>query len=254
MRPPPTKHLHDWNLSPREAIELQKQLVDSIIPRGSPDVRLVAGVDCSFEKAQQSRIARAETGSTAFTETDRGTMFAALVVWDRLTGELVEEAFSVMPAAFPYVPGLLTFREGPAVLDAWSRLRTKPDAVIFDGHGIAHPRGIGIASHLGLWLDLPSIGCAKSRLCGTADDPAPEAGSVSELHLDERLIGNLVRTRSNVKPVYVSIGHKIDLAAAVQLVLSCCRGYRLPEPTRLAHLAGNQVRKETPAGSSGYIV
>lgn len=225
------KILHDWNLSPREAIELQKELVGSIVPLGESDVQLIAGIDCSFEKAADG-------------DADRGTIFAAIVVWDRKTGKVAEEAFSIMPAVFPYVPGLLTFREGPAVLAAWERLRRKPDAVIFDGHGIAHPRGIGIASHLGLWLDLPSIGCAKSRLCGEANEPALEAGSRSELRLDGHLIGNLVRTRSNVKPVFVSIGHKISLEAAVNLVLACCRGYRLPEPTRLAHLAGNQFRKK----------
>ncbi|HOT28670.1 MAG TPA: deoxyribonuclease V [Candidatus Ozemobacteraceae bacterium] len=221
--------LHAWDVSPSEAIEIQQSLVKRIVRRGDSSARLIAGIDCSFEKT---------TGEAA----DRGTIYAAIVIWDSRTGTTVEEAFSVMPATFPYVPGLLTFREGPAVLDAWRTLKTKPDAAIFDGHGIAHPRGIGIASHLGLWLDLPSIGCAKSRLCGEAEEPGPEAGSVSDLRLDDRLIGNLVRTRSNVKPVFVSIGHKICLEAAVRLVLSSCRGYRLPEPTRLAHIAGNRLR------------
>ncbi len=221
--------LHAWDVSPSEAIEIQKSLVKRIIRRGDSNARLIAGIDCSFEK-------------TTADATNRGTIYAAIVIWDRQSGMTVEEAFSVMSATFPYVPGLLTFREGPAVLAAWSTLKTKPDAAIFDGHGIAHPRGIGIASHLGLWLDLPSIGCAKSRLCGEAEDPALEAGSQSALHLEGRLIGTLVRTRSNVKPVYISIGHKICLEAAVELALTCCRGYRLPEPTRLAHLAGNRFR------------
>jgi len=223
---------HTWDVTPSLAIEIQKRLITSIVTRGRPRCRLVAGVDCSFER---------QPGGSA----NEGTIFAAVVVWDRQTGTVVEEAFSERPAAFPYVPGLLTFREGPAVLDAWSRLKTRPNAVIFDGHGIAHPRGIGIASHLGLWLGLPSIGCAKSRLCGEAKDPAPEAGSRSDLHLEGRLIGTLVRTRSHVKPVYVSIGHKISLETAIELVLASCRGYRLPEPTRLAHLAGNRLRLHT---------
>lgn len=223
--------LHDWAVVPAQAIELQIQLVEAIVPCGHPHGRLVAGIDCSFEHKPGGSVGQ-------------GTIVAAIIVWDRVSGTVVDEAFAVMPAAFPYVPGLLTFREGPAVLEAWSRLKKKPDAAIFDGHGIAHPRGIGIASHLGLWLDLPSIGCAKSRLCGKAEDPAPEAESQSDLRLEGRLIGTLVRTKSHVKPVYVSVGHKICLEAAVELVLSCCRGYRLPEPTRLAHLAGNRFRKK----------
>lgn len=228
------RKLHAWNVSPREAIGIQQHLVEHIVHCGEVKARFIAGVDCSFENAADG-------------DAERGTIFAAVVIWDRNTGEVAEEAFSIMPAAFPYVPGLLTFREGPAVLAAWERLRRKPDAVIFDGHGIAHPRGIGIASHLGLWLDLPSIGCGKSRLCGEANEPASEAGSRSELRLDGHLIGNLVRSRSNVKPIFVSIGHRISLEAAVQLVLGCCRGYRLPEPTRLAHLAGNRLRLHSRA-------
>ncbi len=227
-------HLHDWNVTPAQAIELQKRLAAEVVFRGRPHGRLVAGIDCSFER---------QSGGSV----NQGTIFAAILVWDRVSGEVAGEAFAVMPAAFPYVPGLLTFREGPAVLEAWSKLTTKPDAVIFDGHGIAHPRGIGIASHLGLWLGLPSVGCAKSRLCGNAEEPAQEAGSVSDLHLDGRLIGRLVRTRTGVKPVFVSIGHRVSLTAAVGLVLDCCRGYRLPEPTRLAHLAGNRLRMEFAA-------
>ncbi|HNW34430.1 MAG TPA: endonuclease V [Candidatus Ozemobacteraceae bacterium] len=171
-------HLHDWNVTPAQAIELQKRLAAEVVFRGRPHGRLVAGIDCSFER---------QSGGSV----NQGTIFAAILVWDRVSGEVAGEAFAVMPAAFPYVPGLLTFREGPAVLEAWSKLTTKPDAVIFDGHGIAHPRGIGIASHLGLWLGLPSVGCAKSRLCGNAEEPAQEAGSVSDLHLDGRHVEGL---------------------------------------------------------------
>jgi len=231
------KPLHTWDVTTSQAIEIQKRLVTSIILRGLPRCRLVAGVDCSFEHQPGGSV-------------NEGTMFAAVVVWDRQAEVVIEEAFAERPAAFPYVPGLLTFREGPAVVEAWSRLKAKPDAVIFDGHGIAHPRGIGIASHLGLWLDLPSVGCAKSRLCGEAEEPAQEAGSVSDLHLDGRLIGRLVRTKTGVKPVFVSIGHRVGLAAAVELVLDCCRGYRLPEPPRLAHLAGNRFRRDRIAAST----
>jgi deoxyribonuclease V len=135
------------------------------------------------------------------------------------------------------VPGLLTFREAPLILAAFEKLKVAPDLVIVDGQGIAHPRRIGLASHLGLCLGLPTIGCAKSRLCGEHEMPGFEAGSYAELRDNGEVIGVVLRTRAGVKPVYVSIGHLIDLPSAVRTVLDCCRGYRLPEPTRLAHQA-----------------
>ena len=139
--------------------------------------------------------------------------------------------------AFPYVPGLLSFREAPLVLAACEQLTVTPDLVIVDGQGIAHPRRLGLASHLGLFLDTPTIGCAKSRLCGHHPAPGKEAGSYTELVDRGETVGAVLCTRAGVKPVYVSIGHRIDLTAAIGWVLSCCRGYRLPEPTRLAHQA-----------------
>jgi deoxyribonuclease V len=142
------------------------------------------------------------------------------------------------PITFPYVPGLLAFREGPVVLAAWKRLRRKPDLLMFDAQGIAHPRGMGLASHMGLWLDRPSIGVAKSRLYGHHREPGPERGERAELRDErcpERTIGMVLRTHTNVRPVYVSIGHRIDLPHAVDFVLNCCPRYRLPETTRWAH-------------------
>lgn len=169
---------------------------------------------------------------------------AAAVVLRYPDLEPIEQVTADVPISFPYVPGLLTFREGPAVLAAWKRLKMKPDLILFDGQGIAHPRAMGVAAHMGLWLECPTIGVAKSRLYGRHDDPGPDRGDAADL-LDEqdptRVIGAVLRTRVGVKPAYVSPGHLIDVAQCVAFVLSCCTRYRLPEPTRLAHeLAGDK--------------
>jgi deoxyribonuclease V len=138
---------------------------------------------------------------------------------------------------FPYVPGLLSFREAPLILAALEKITAVPDLIMVDGQGIAHPRRMGLASHLGLFLGVPTIGCAKSRLCGECEEPGNEPGSYADLTDKGEVIGATLRTRAGVKPVYVSIGHMIDLPSAMHWVLACCRGYRLPEPTRLAHQA-----------------
>jgi deoxyribonuclease V len=138
---------------------------------------------------------------------------------------------------FPYIPGLLSFREAPLTLAACEELSVTPDLILVDGQGIAHPRRMGLASHLGLFLDKPTIGCAKSLLCGSCEIPGEEPGSYTEIVDQGEVIGVTLRTKLAVKPVYVSIGHKIDLETAIQWVLNCCRGHRLPEPARLAHLA-----------------
>ena len=137
----------------------------------------------------------------------------------------------------PYIPGLLSFREAPLILAACARLEVVPDLIMVDGQGIAHPRRLGLASHLGLLLNVPTIGCAKSRLCGRHEAAGIEPGSYAELVEGDEVIGEALRTRHGVKPLYVSIGHRIDLGHAIRMVIDCCRGYRLPEPTRLAHLA-----------------
>ena len=136
---------------------------------------------------------------------------------------------------FPYISGLLSFSEGPVILDALEKLATKPDLIIFDGQGVAHPRRLGIASHIGLLADLPAIGCAKSRLCGQHEEPDFESGNHVPLVDQGETIGAVVRTRSRIKPMYVSVGHRIDLKTSIKYVLACCRGYRLPETTRQAH-------------------
>ena len=151
--------------------------------------------------------------------------------------KLVEVTIVEEPVRFPYIPGLLSFREAPAIEKAVTRLRQRPDLLLVDGQGIAHPRRMGVAAHLGLLLDIPAVGCAKSRLCGQATEPGPEAGSWTPLVEGEEVIGAVLRTRVGVKPLYVSIGHRVDLEGARRWVLACCRGYRLPEPSRWAHRA-----------------
>jgi deoxyribonuclease V len=145
---------------------------------------------------------------------------------------------------FPDVPGLLSFRESPIVLEAFAKLKTRPDALMLDGHGYAHPRRFGLACHVGVWLDLPTLGCAKSRFIGSHREPGKRPGGTAALRDDGEVIGRVVRTKLGVKPVFVSVGHRIDLAGAVRLVLASCKGYRVPEPTRQAHLHVNALRRQ----------
>jgi deoxyribonuclease V len=166
------------------------------------------------------------------------------VVVIRLPGlEKVEECWARGLSDFPYIPGLLGFREIPVLIQALKRLETSPELFLCDGHGIAHPRRMGLAAHLGLILDRPAIGCAKSRLVGEFSLPAPEKGSRSELRLDGEAVGAVLRTRGGVKPLYVSPGHRIEINGAVRLVLACCAGYRIPEPLRQAHILVNRLRR-----------
>jgi deoxyribonuclease V len=157
---------------------------------------------------------------------------------------VVEQRGVVCEVTFPYIPGLLSFRETPVLLKAFEKIERVPDAVIVDGHGYSHPRRFGFACHLGLWLNLPSVGCAKTRLIGTHREPGRKADSVAPLKDHDEIIGQVVRTKTGVKPVFVSVGYKIDLPSAAELVLATCRGYRLPEPTRQAHLHVNSLRRQ----------
>ncbi len=209
----------NWHLTPAEAVALQRRLATAVITTGGvKDVRLVAGADISVPR-----------GST--------TGRAAVVVLSYPALELVEVATATAVLTFPYVPGLLSFREAPLVLATWAKLKHKPGLLFVDGQGIAHPRRLGIASHLGLLLDMPAIGCAKSRLWGEDAAPGAKAGSMAPLCDRGEVIGMVLRTKDNVKPLYISVGHKLSLPDAVAWVERCLRGYRLPEPTRLAHLA-----------------
>lgn len=212
---------HRWDLSVEEARALQPQLAEKVVARTALDpsvVQTVAGVDVSFRED----IAR-----------------AAIVVLSYPGLELLDYVLGEATITFPYVPGLLTFREGPSVLDALEKLAVWPDLFMFDGHGVAHPRRIGLAAHMGVILDQPSIGCAKSRLTGTHDEPGNAPGDWVPLYDGDEIIGAVVRSRAKVKSLYVSVGHRVDLPTAIHFVLQCTRGYRLPETTRYAHKAAS---------------
>ena len=241
------RNLHEWNLSFAEARRVQTELagrVEFVPLQREPE--LIAGLDCAFSR-------------------DGRRVFAAVVVlkvcgpaalgWETITPEgggatlprgfeleLVETAAATQETRFPYIPGLLSFREAPACLEAVERLKTQPDVFMVDGQGVAHPRRFGLASHLGLFLDKPTIGCAKSRLVGEFDEPGSEKGAWSPLCDGEEVIGAAVRTRSRVKPVFASVGHKCRLEDAIRITLACATRYRIPEPTRLAHQAVSRLR------------
>jgi deoxyribonuclease V len=216
--------LHSWDVSPAEAMAIQQRLRNKVSQKiGFAQVRTVAGVDVSVK----DDIAK-----------------AAIVVLDYPNLTPLDQCTAEQPVQFPYIPGLLAFRESPVVLRALEKLVTEPDLFIFDAQGLAHPRRMGLATHMGLIIDRPSIGCAKSRLCGTHHEPGPKRGAYTHLYDGNEIIGAVVRSRSEVQPVYVSVGHKIDLKTAIDYVLNCCKGYRLPETTRWAHkVAGGEKIK-----------
>jgi len=200
-----------------------------------------------IEPLDLSRLRRVAAADVTFLE-EKETVAAAVVVVNYPSGEIAEERTAVVRTEFPYVPGYLSFREGPAILAAWAKLDRPPDAVLFDGQGIAHPRRFGIASHMGVLLDVPSVGCAKSLLVGEHDEPGPEKGEWAPLRHEGELVGAALRTRRGVKPVYVSVGHRADLPTAIALVLSLCTRYRLPDPARRAHQLTQELRRLSPSG------
>jgi len=208
---------HPWNISPSRAIALQRDLAGMVRtePISGP-VETVAGTDCAFLDGGKK-------------------ILAVAVLCDARTTEPLASALEIRACTFPYVPGLLSFREAPAVIAAVKKLRPRPDLLMCDGQGLAHPRGLGLASHVGLWLDMPVIGVAKSRLCGTHRVPGANRGCRAQLRYDGRVVGAVLRTRTGVKPLFVSVGHRVSIEQSVRWVLRCCRGVRLPEPTRKAH-------------------
>ncbi len=216
---------HSWVVSPQTAVELQHELAGLVRTRGRiRRLRLVAGTDLAFSR-------------------DAKTCIAGAVVWDVAAQAVVEQHVVRRAVRFPYIPGLLSFREAPAVLAVLRKIKTNPDAFLFDGQGFAHPRRFGLACHVGILIDRPSIGCAKSLLVGEETPPGFRRGSVSLLEDDGDCIGMVLRTRDRVKPIYVSIGHRVSLQTAVDVTMACCVGYRLPEPTRLADLLVAQAKE-----------
>ncbi len=223
--------LHSWRVTTAQALEIQFKLASEVRRTnevGNP--RYIAGLDISVDRA-------------------RGTGRGAVVVLSYPELEIAEVQTVEDSIDFPYVPGLLSFREAPLTLAACEKLEITPDLFLVDGQGIAHPRRLGLASHLGLFLGRPTIGCAKSRLCGNHGTVADKPGSYAELMDNDEVIGAVLRTKMKVNPIYVSIGQKVDLETAIYWTLKCCRGYRLPEPTRLAHLAaGGNLKDNMTAG------
>lgn len=214
--------LHDWHLSPADAIALQYELAKQVItnhPLDIDSIRFVAGVDVSVKNEISQ---------------------AAVVVLTFPQLQIVETVRWQMPTPFPYIPGLLSFREGPVLYEAFRQLQQVPDVFIFDGMGIAHPRRLGIACHLGLWLNRPTIGCGKTLLIGKYIEPPNQRGAYTDLIHRGQHIGVILRTRINVKPVYISVGHLIDLPTCIELIMRCTTSYRLPEPIRMAHQAAGR--------------
>ncbi len=217
-------NLHSWEVSPGEAIQLQKELKKKIsLKKSFNNVKIVAGADVSYYKNK---------------------MIAGIVILKFPQLEIIEKKSSVSSVNFPYISGLLTFREGPSLLEAFKKIKTTPDVILFDGQGIAHPRRMGIAAHLGLFLGKPTIGCAKSRLSGKYTSVGEEKGNYALLKESEEVLGAVLRTRKRVKPIFVSPGHKIDLPNSIEIVLKCTVKYRLPLPVREAHIFVNQIRND----------
>jgi deoxyribonuclease V len=227
------KKLHSWNLSYSQARECQKALVSKVrfLPLKKPP-QLIAGIDCAFSR-------------------DGKKIIAVVIVLKLSDFTLVETTNAIRKVTFPYIPGLLSFREAPVCIAAVEKLKSSPDVFIIDGQGIAHPRRLGLAAHLGLFFDKPTIGCAKSRLIGIYGEPGLQKGSHTLLKdkkgdskIQYETIGAVLRTRTNVKPVFVSVGNKCTLEDAVEITLNCAVKYRLPEPTRLAHQLVSKLKLE----------
>jgi len=216
--------LHPWDVTYKEAVKIQKDLKDKVsLKKIDKRIQYVAGLDVSYAKGSD-------------------IMWAGGVVLDFPSLNKAEERWSKKEVSFPYIPGLLSFREIPALLDALRKMEIEPDLIFCDGQGIAHPRGLGLASHLGILLNKSTIGCAKSPLVGTYNQVGELKGNYAYLKHQNRIIGAVVRTRSKVKPIFVSPGYGVILNDCVKFVLETCSKYRIPEPTRQAHLLANSVR------------
>jgi len=224
------RKLHRWKVTPARARQIQMELRRRVIRTDRlPSVRRVAGADVAFDLR-------------------RGRAFAGVILYSFPELRELERVWVERQLEFPYIPGLLSFREAPALLAAFARLRGEPDVIFIDGHGYAHPRRFGIACHLGVLLGMATVGCAKSLLMGTHAEPPPAAGKWTPLYDGEELIGAVVRTRAGVKPIYVSQGHRVSLRRAVELALAVCDGYRIPKPTREADHFVEETKRRRLAG------
>lgn len=227
--------LHDWDVTPKEAAQIQRDLHDRLDLRDGihlDDIRTVAGVDNAYSGRGRNAVA-----------------YAVVVVLSFPALEVIETQMAVQPVTFPYVPGLLSFREGPAVIAAFEQVQTVPDVVLFDAHGIAHPRRCGAATHLGMFVGLPSIGCAKSRLIGEFDEPGDAFGDRAPLRIDDEIVGLAIRTRPGRRPLFVSPGNGVSIESAADIALACCRGGQfMPEPTRLADRLAAAAKRDVDAG------
>jgi deoxyribonuclease V len=226
--------LHAWDVTPQQAREIQLELRGRIERTDRlPPVRRMAGADVALDL-------------------DRGRAIAGVIVYRFPDMVELERTWAARPLAFPYVPGLLSFRETPVLLEAFERLRQEPDVIFYDGHGYAHPRRFGITCHLGVLLDRPTIGCAKSLLIGSHAEPPRRVGGWTPLRDGGEIIGAVLRTRAGVKPIYVSQGHRVSLERALQLTCAVCDGFRIPRPTREAdHFVGAVKRGEGNPGGPG---
>lgn len=217
---------HPWNVTPRRAVEIQRRVRSKVVAKGSVHPTRVAGADLAF-----------------FPDSDDVIVCIVSLAYPSM--RIVETVVRPDRTSFPYVPGLLSFRETPPLLRTFQRLRHAPDLIFIDGHGISHPRAAGIACHVGVLLDIPAIGCAKSILCGRYAPPHKRLGAWSYLYdRHDAVIGAAVRTRAGVRPVFVSIGHRIGLRHAIRLTLRCTKGFRIPEPTRQAHILAARAKRD----------
>jgi deoxyribonuclease V len=251
------KPLHPWNVSVEQAIRIQEGLKDRIIlkntfskvhsfrnssrcdskpSRASNPAGIILGPNpTAGQRRNISNGVKTIGGGDVAYSNIGNLLFGAIVVLSFPDMEILDMATADGKISFPYISGLLSFREGPILIKTFQNLKLKPDVMIYDGQGIAHPRGMGLASHMGLWLDLPSIGCAKTPLLDEFISPGPSRGSFEWIRRGSEKVGAVLKTRENVKPLFVSPGHRIDLSTSIQLILESCKGYRFPEPLRKAH-------------------
>jgi len=216
--------LHSWNVSIEEAIRIQERLRDRLVlKKDFAQIKTIGGADVAYSW-------------------DKDLLCGAIAILSYPEMNPIEHATAYGKISFPYIPGLFSFREGPILVKAFRGLRLKPDLMIFEGHGIAHPRGLGLASHMGLWFDIPSIGCAKTPLLSRHVSPSNLKGSLRWVYQGGQKVGAVLRTRQGVKPVFISPGHRIDLMSSIKIILQTCRRFRIPEPLRLAHQLSCEMR------------